>query len=143
MLNPRTSIAPSIEPSLNPAPNLNNSNKDQPEIDRTDLSLNPAPNPNNSSSYQPENNESKTSSFHNQQIQEVNLPIAQRKGVSPCIHHPIERSVSYNAISQPYRVFLSNLSKVNLLRSIEEAMKISYWREVVFEEMKALKKNIT
>ena len=40
-------------------------------------------------------------------------------------------------------MFLSNLSKVNLRRSIEEAMKISDWREAVFEEMKALKKNGT
>ena len=39
-------------------------------------------------------------------------------------------------------MLLSNLSKVNLPRSIEEAMKISDWR-VVFEEMKALKKNGT
>ena len=38
---------------------------------------------------------------------------------------------------------MSNLSKVNLPRSIEEAMKISDWREVVFEEMKELKKNGT
>ena len=40
-------------------------------------------------------------------------------------------------------MFLSNLSKDNLPRSIEEAIKISDWREVVFEEMKALKKNET
>ena len=40
-------------------------------------------------------------------------------------------------------MFLSNLSKVNLPRSIEEAMKILDWREAVFEEMKALKKNGT
>ena len=53
-----SSIAPSLEPSLNPTPNLSNSSKDQPEIDRTDLSLNPAPNTNSSSSDQPENNES-------------------------------------------------------------------------------------
>ena len=35
------------------------------------------------------------------------------------------------------------MSKVNFPRSIEEAMKISDWREAVFEEMKALKKNGT
>ena len=40
-------------------------------------------------------------------------------------------------------MFLSNLSKVNLPRSIDKAMKISDWREAVFEEMKALKKNGT
>ena len=40
-------------------------------------------------------------------------------------------------------MFLSNLSKVNPPRSIEEVMKISDRREVVFEEMKALKKNGT
>ena len=59
---PSSSIAPSLELSLNPAPNLNNSNKDQPEIHRTDLSLNPTPNPNSSSSYQPKNNESEIGS---------------------------------------------------------------------------------
>ena len=140
---PSSSIAPSLEPSLNPAPNLNNSSKDQPQIDRTDLSLNPTPNPNSSSSDQPENNESETSSSQNQEIQELDLPIAQRKGVCSCTHHPIENFVSYNALSQPYRAFLSNLSNVNLPKSFEEAMKISDWREVVFEEMKALKKNGT
>ena len=91
---PSSSIAPSLEPSLIPAPNLNNNSKDQPEIDRTDLSLNPAPNPDSSSSYQPENNESETGSSQNQQIQELDLPIAQRKGVRSCKHHPIERFVS-------------------------------------------------
>ena len=135
-----SSIAPSLEPSLNSAPNLNNNNKDQPEIDKIDLSLNPSPNPNTSNSYQPENNESETGSSQNQQIQELDLLIAQRKGVCSCTHNPFERFVSYNALSQPYRAFVSNLSKVNLPRSIEEAMKISDWREAVFEEMKALKK---
>ena len=62
---PSSSIAPSLERSLNPAPNLNNNSKDQPEIDRTDSSLNPAPNPNSSSSYQPENNESEIGSSQN------------------------------------------------------------------------------
>ena len=138
---PSFSIAPSLEPSVN-APNLNNSSKDQPEIDRTYLSLNPTTYPNSSSSYQPENNELETGSSQNQKIQELDLPIAQRKGVHSCTHHPIERFVSHNSLSQPYRVLLSNLSKVNLPRSIEEAMKISDWR-VVFEEMKALKKNGT
>ena len=134
-----SSIAPSLELSLNPAPNLNNNNKDQLEIDRIDLSLNPAPNPNRRSLDQPENNESETGSSQNQQIQELDLPIAQRKGVHSCTHHPIERFVSYNALSQPYIAFLSIMSKVNLPRSIEEAMKISDWREAVFEEMKAIK----
>ena len=140
---PSSSIASSLEPSLNPAPNLNNSSKDHPEIDRTDLSLNPAPNPNSSSSDQPENNESEIGSSQNHQIQELDLPIAQRKGVRSGTHCPSERFASYNALSQPYGAFLSNLSKVNLPRSIEEAMKISDWREAVFEEMKALKKNGT
>ena len=64
------------------------------------------------------------------------------QGVRSCTHHPIERFVSYNAVSQPYRVFLSNLSKVKLPRSIE-AMKISHLRKAALEEMKALKKNRT
>ena len=91
---PSSSIAPSPEPGLNPTQNLNNGNKDQPEIDRTDLSLNLAPNPNSISSYQPKNNESETSSNQNQKIQELDLPIAQRKGVYSCTHHLTERFVS-------------------------------------------------
>ena len=55
---PSSSIAPSLESSLNLEPNLNNNNNDQLEIGMIDLSLNPTPNPNSSSSYQLENNES-------------------------------------------------------------------------------------
>ena len=128
---PSSIIALSLETSLNPAPNPNNSSKDQLEIDRTYLSLIPTPNPNSNSSYQPKNTVSETGSNENQQIQELDLPIAQRKRVCSCTHDPIERFVSYIALSQPYRVFLSNMSKVNMPRSIEEAMKISYWREAI------------
>ena len=86
---PRSNIAPSLESSLNLAPNPNNNNKDQLKIDKTNLSL--YPNPNSSSLCQPKNNESEIGSSHNQQIQELDIIIAQRKGL--CTHHQIERFV--------------------------------------------------
>ena len=123
---PRTSIAPRLEPSLNPAPNLNNKSKDQPEIDRIDLSLNPTPNPNRSSSYQPENNESET----------------QPKSPNP-------RAGSTNSSKKRSPHIMLYLKPIEgscppkLPKSTEEAMKFSDLTEVVFEEMIALKKNGT
>lgn len=71
------------------------------------------------------------------------LPIAQRKGVRSCTLHPIDRFVSYHALSQPYKVFLSNLSSVTAPKNINEAMKDPAWRDAILEEMKALEKNKT
>lgn len=51
--------------------------------------------------------------------------------------------MSFKALSVSYRAFVTNLDKLVIPNSIQEALKILEWREAVMEEMKVLKKNET
>ena len=86
----------------------------------------------------------------------INIPIAQRKATRTCTKHPISNYVSYKNQS-PYCIFLgsyfrasciflgfiSQLSSMDEPKNIQEALNVPESREVVFKEMKALKKNGT
>jgi hypothetical protein len=73
----------------------------------------------------------------------MNLPIAQRKGVRSCTHHPISDFVSYQHLSPSYHSFVSKLSSVSIPKNLQEALSDPKWREAMQEEMKALHKNNT
>jgi hypothetical protein len=76
-------------------------------------------------------------------VNDTNLPIAQRKGVRSCTHHPISDFVSYQHLSSPYRSFVSKLSYVSVPRNLQEALSDPKWRTAMHEEMEALHKNKT
>jgi hypothetical protein len=77
-------------------------------------------------------------------VNDMNLPIAQRKGVRSCTHHPVSDFVSYQHLSSPYRSFVSKLSSVSVPRNLQEALSDPpKWRTAMQEEMKALHKNET
>ncbi|KAK0577899.1 hypothetical protein LWI29_001989 [Acer saccharum] len=74
---------------------------------------------------------------------DLDIPIALRKGVRSCTHHPISNFVSYDGLSSEYRAFATNLSNIEIPRGIHEALEKSEWRVTIQEEMNALKKNGT
>jgi hypothetical protein len=76
-------------------------------------------------------------------VNDMSLPIAQRKGVRSCTHHPISDFVSYQHLLPSYRSFVSKLSSVSIPRNLQEALNDPKWRIAMQEEMKALHKNKT
>ncbi|KAE8663133.1 ethylene-responsive transcription factor 5-like [Hibiscus syriacus] len=73
----------------------------------------------------------------------MNLPIAVRKGTITCTQHPISQFVSYGNLSKAYKTFVTNIDSVETPINVKEALKSTEWRNVVFEEMNALKNNGT
>jgi hypothetical protein len=61
-------------------------------------------------------------------VNDTSLPIAQRKGVRSCTHHPISDFVSYQHISSSYHFFVSKLSFVSVPRNLQEALSDPKWR---------------
>ena len=74
---------------------------------------------------------------------DLDIPIALRKCIKSCTRHPISKFVSYEKLNLQYNAFISNVSSLAMPKNIQEAMGDPKWREVVYEEMKALKKNDT
>ena len=73
----------------------------------------------------------------------VDEPIALRKGVRSCTQHPISKFVSYDNLSPSFCAFTRNLSRIDVPRTIEDALAVPEWKSVVLKEMQALEKNDT
>ncbi|KAL6312310.1 hypothetical protein AAG906_004931 [Vitis piasezkii] len=65
------------------------------------------------------------------------------KGNPSCTKHPIAKYISYSNLSDNYRAFTTNISKLVVPRNIQEALDEPSWKLAVFEEMNALKNNGT
>ncbi|OIS96452.1 putative mitochondrial protein, partial [Nicotiana attenuata] len=74
---------------------------------------------------------------------DLDLPIALRKGVRHCAKYPISNFVSFKNLSQKFSAFSSQLSSVEIPRNVQDALKVSEWKEAILEEMMALEKNKT
>ncbi|GAA0149543.1 transmembrane signal receptor [Lithospermum erythrorhizon] len=74
---------------------------------------------------------------------DLDIPIALRKGTRNCVKYPISMFVSYSNLASTFKAFITSLSSVIVPRNIEEALKILEWKVAVYEEMKALEKNET
>ncbi|RVW86427.1 Retrovirus-related Pol polyprotein from transposon TNT 1-94 [Vitis vinifera] len=70
-------------------------------------------------------------------------PIALRKGVRTCTQNPISKFVSYDNLSPSFHAFTTNLSRIDVPRTIEDALAVPEWKNVVLEEMQALEKSDT
>ena len=66
---------------------------------------------------------------------DLDLPIALWKGVRSCTNHPIYNFVSYKGLSPGFRVFVTNLNKIQIPNNIQEALKLPEWRAAVWEEI--------
>ena len=56
---------------------------------------------------------------------------------------PISNFVSYNKLSKNYRAFVTNLSKIEIPSSIQDALMNREWKAAIDEELKVLQKNET
>lgn len=74
---------------------------------------------------------------------DLEQPIALRKGIRSCTQHPIAKHLSYHRLSDSHKAFTSNISHVFVPRNINEALADPNWKLAVFEEMRALHKNMT
>jgi len=76
-------------------------------------------------------------------VNNMSLPIAQRKRVRSCIHHPVFHFVSYQQLFSSYHSFVSKSSSVSIPRNLQEALSDPKWTTVMQEKMEALHKNKT
>lgn len=74
---------------------------------------------------------------------DLDLPIALRKGVRSCTQHPIARCIGYSHLSSAVQTLALNLEANEVPKSIQEAMSNPQWKNAVDDEMKALKLNDT
>ena len=74
---------------------------------------------------------------------ELNLPIAKRKGVRSCTNHPIYNFISYKSLWPKNRAFVTNLTDIRIPNNIQEALHILEWKTLIEEEIQALEKNGT
>ena len=70
-------------------------------------------------------------------------PIALRKGVRSCTQHLISNFVSYDNLFHSFHAFTTNLSRIDVPKTIEDTSAILEWKNVILEEMRALEKNDT
>ncbi|KAL8118242.1 hypothetical protein AgCh_015962, partial [Apium graveolens] len=74
---------------------------------------------------------------------ELDLPIAQRKGVRSCTQHPLRSFISYNNLSPKFQAFVTSLDKITIPKSVYEALEIPEWHKATLEEYNALETNGT
>jgi hypothetical protein len=74
---------------------------------------------------------------------DLDVPIALRKGTRSCTKHPISNFVSYDSLSPSYRAFVLSVSSVSIPQDWREAYQEPVWRAAMVDEMKALAKNKT
>ena len=79
----------------------------------------------------------------NSKDNELNLPIAKRKGVRSCTNHLIYNFISYKNLSPCYQAFVTNLMDIRIPNNIQEALQIPKWNTIIEEEIRALEKNGT
>ena len=79
----------------------------------------------------------------NPKIDDMDLPIASRKGVRSCTKHPMSNYVSYDKLSPTFLAFTSQLFSVEIPKNVQEALRVPRWRKAIEEVMRALGKNQT
>lgn len=72
---------------------------------------------------------------------DLDVPIANRKGVRSCTQYPISNHVSYSHLSSSYKAFLSKVSSVSLSTNFQDALSIPKWKHAMMEEMRAFSKS--
>ena len=74
---------------------------------------------------------------------ELDLPIAQRKGVRSCTQHPLQSYIFYANLSPKFQAFVTFLDNIKIPNSVNEALKVLEWHKATLEEYIALEKNGT
>ena len=76
-------------------------------------------------------------------LNEVDIPIALRKGIRSCTKLPISQFLGYSHLSKPMWVFVTHPSQSTIPNTVEEALQNSEWKAAIFDEMNALENNET
>jgi len=71
---------------------------------------------------------------------DLNIPIATRKGVRSCTKHLMSNYVSYKNLF--LFAFTSHLSSIEIPKNVQEALQVHEWKKAISEEMRALEKKI-
>ena len=87
--------------------------------------------------------DSGSKSGSNPKIDDLDIPIALRKGTRTCTKHPISDFLGYAHLSRPMQCFITHLAGTEVPRTIQETLKSTEWSKAANEEMRALKLNDT
>ena len=100
------------------------------------------PNPINSN----DSNEFVFENLEAQMDQNLDLPIALRKGTRACTQqplYPLSNFLSFEKFSPTHKTFLTNLNSTHTPSSVSEALSNMKWKQAMDVEMEALSKNRT
>ena len=61
-------------------------------------------------------------------INDLDIPIALRKGPRSCTQHPISKFLAYSHLSKHMQALVSHLSKIETPNNVEEALQNSDWK---------------
>ncbi|KAL5823155.1 hypothetical protein ACOSQ4_021055 [Xanthoceras sorbifolium] len=78
-----------------------------------------------------------------QKEDDLDIPIALRKGTRTCTQHPLNLFLSYKNLSHNHRAFLTSLNRIAISKTLSEALGDKNWRNAMKVEMEALEKNET
>ncbi|RVX23932.1 hypothetical protein CK203_000051 [Vitis vinifera] len=66
---------------------------------------------------------------------DLDLPIALRKGTQSCIVPPISQFASLQKLSPQFCAFITKLANHEIAKNVQEAMSMEPWKEAMKEEM--------
>ena len=81
--------------------------------------------------------------FKSSEFNDLELPIAVRKGVRSCTSHPISNFISYEKLSPGYKAFVTSLTNIPIPSNVYEALQNPEWKKAIEDEVCALEKNET
>ena len=70
--------------------------------------------------------------------QDLDIPIALRKGTQSSTTHPISTFVSYDSLHPSFCQFALSISSESIPKNYQEAFLLSHWKAAMDEEMQAL-----
>ena len=77
------------------------------------------------------------------EFNDLDLPIAVRKGTRECTKHPISNFVSFHRLSPQHKTFLTTINSISIPQTLQEALRNKNWLHAMKEEMNALERNKT
>ncbi|XP_071905634.1 uncharacterized protein [Coffea arabica] len=77
------------------------------------------------------------------EFNDLDLPIAVRKGTRECTKHPISNFVSFHRFSPQLKTFLTTINSISIPQTLQEALRNKNWLHAMKEEMNALERNKT
>ena len=134
-MDPAPTQALTSKANLNRAPdNTNSSNSPTDKLpgNSFDYSLIP-----NDESVEPTEPIPETNTSNN----DLDWPIALRKGIRTCTKHPLHLFLSNSRLLSPHKTFLTSLHTIPIPKTFSEAIGNENWKNAIEVEMAAQEKN--